>query len=445
MVRDISSNVQDEGIRYADGRPIAGSTIPQGAAAKAGADGQAGEEVLYLEEYYAAQKAKRRGLGFVKFIGELFKLQMLTERIMRECIKKLLDNVENLEEEEIESLCKLLSTVGRQLDNEKARSHMDVYFQRMPPTTIAAVHEQAAKDQAKAQIEKDQSVRSMGGREAMSRRGEQRGGQGQVGPDGWTSVTTPRPAGDLTQFGKISKRPLTFGPSSVFAVKSKDATKGREGSVSRTASTSNMFAMLNSEAAAEPPASGKSGRPPSRKASADFTQTGITEPPQRRKLNLLPRSKPDGSSSQAPSELPSEDEEEPSLTADQAKAKINENAKEFWAIRDLDEAEHYFIGLPQAFRGGFIDKLVGTALERKDVDAALLGQLFGRAHEKGICKDDVLEGGFLLNIEFIADIAIDVPAAYKLMAIMLKGSQLPKAKDRLLKEYEIGAIGVVCP
>ncbi|KIJ31256.1 hypothetical protein M422DRAFT_186254 [Sphaerobolus stellatus SS14] len=541
MMEKISSNVQDEGIRSADGRPIAGGQLfrkyllnrcqedfergwsmqeaaakaaeskaaddkaVKEAAAKAGADGQAGEEVLYSEEYYAAQKAKRRGLGLVKFIGELFKLQMLTERIMHECIKKLLGNVENPEEEEIESLCKLLSTVGRQLDNEKARSHMDVYFQRMrelaknlnnitsrmqfmlldvlelrdrkwiprtaqaAPTTIAAVHEQAAKDQAKAQIEKDQSVRAMGGREAMSRggsrRGEQRGGQGQVGPDGWTSVTTPRPAGDLTQFGKISKGPLTFGPSSVFAAKSKDAAKGREGSVSRTASTSNMFAMLNSEAAAEPPAPGKSSRPPSRKPSADFTQTGITETPQRRKLNLLPRSKPvqdegkvdeeGGSSSQAPSELPSEDEDEPSLTAEQAKAKINENVKEFWAIRDLDEAEHYFTGLPQAFRGGFIDKLVGTALERKEGDAALLGQLFGRAHEKGICKDDALEEGFLQNIEFIADIAIDVPAAYKLMAIMLKGSQLPKAKveelagkiavedepvvhpkDRLLKEYE---------
>jgi translation initiation factor 4G len=32
------------------------------------------EHVLYSEEYYAAQKAKRRSLGLIKFIGELFKL-----------------------------------------------------------------------------------------------------------------------------------------------------------------------------------------------------------------------------------------------------------------------------------------------------------------------------------------------------------------------------------
>jgi translation initiation factor 4G len=93
------------------------------------------EYALYSEEYYIAQKAKRHGLGLIKFIGELFKLQMLTERIMHECVKKLLGNVDNPEEEEIESLCKLLTTVGGILDTQKARAHMDVYFSRMKELT----------------------------------------------------------------------------------------------------------------------------------------------------------------------------------------------------------------------------------------------------------------------------------------------------------------------
>lgn len=37
---------------------------------------EAGEEVLYSDEYYAAQRAKRQGLDMIKFIDELFKLQM---------------------------------------------------------------------------------------------------------------------------------------------------------------------------------------------------------------------------------------------------------------------------------------------------------------------------------------------------------------------------------
>jgi translation initiation factor 4G len=84
-----------------------------------------------IDEYYAAQKAKRQGLGLITFIGELFKVRMLTERIMHECVKKLLGNIENPEEEEIESLCQLLKTVGQLLDTPKARAHMDVYFTRL--------------------------------------------------------------------------------------------------------------------------------------------------------------------------------------------------------------------------------------------------------------------------------------------------------------------------
>ncbi|KAI1788960.1 armadillo-type protein [Ganoderma leucocontextum] len=83
-------------------------------AAKAAADQNKDEEsTLYSVEYYAAQKAKRQGLGLITFISELFKLQMLTECIMHEWVKKLLGNVKNPEEEEIESLCKLLTTVGQ--------------------------------------------------------------------------------------------------------------------------------------------------------------------------------------------------------------------------------------------------------------------------------------------------------------------------------------------
>ena len=89
------------------------------------------ETVLYSDEYYAAEKAKRRGLGLVKFIGELFKLQMLTERIMHECIKQLLSKIENPEEEDIESLYRLLVTVGQAMDNERVRDHMSIYFSRM--------------------------------------------------------------------------------------------------------------------------------------------------------------------------------------------------------------------------------------------------------------------------------------------------------------------------
>lgn len=69
-----------------------------------------------LEE--AKDKARRRSLGNIKFIGELFKLNMLTEVIMHDCIVKLL---KNHDEESLECLCRLLSTIGKDLDFAKAK------------------------------------------------------------------------------------------------------------------------------------------------------------------------------------------------------------------------------------------------------------------------------------------------------------------------------------
>ena len=99
-------------------------------------EGEPKEAELMSDEYYAAQKAKRRGLGLVRFIGELYKLTMLTGRIMHECIRQMLSNVQDPDEEDMESLCRLLTTIGQQLENEpmrdgKSKAVMDIYFQRL--------------------------------------------------------------------------------------------------------------------------------------------------------------------------------------------------------------------------------------------------------------------------------------------------------------------------
>jgi translation initiation factor 4G len=142
MMETISPNVQDDGIRNADGKPITGGQLfrkyllnrcqedfERGWAAKDAAASAAAAKASEDAAVKKAQKhpANRALLGrvlhraegqatrsrLIQFIGELYKLQMLTERIMHECIKKLLGNVDNPEEEEIESLCRLLATVGK--------------------------------------------------------------------------------------------------------------------------------------------------------------------------------------------------------------------------------------------------------------------------------------------------------------------------------------------
>lgn len=72
-------------------------------------------------------QARRRSLGNIKFIGELFKLKMLTEAIMHDCVVKLL---KNHDEESLECLCRLLSTIGKDLDFEKAKVVKHEHTQR---------------------------------------------------------------------------------------------------------------------------------------------------------------------------------------------------------------------------------------------------------------------------------------------------------------------------
>ncbi|CAK9133473.1 unnamed protein product [Ilex paraguariensis] len=76
-------------------------------------------------------QARRRMLGNIRLIGELYKKKMLTERIMHECINKLLGQPENPDEEDVEALCKLMSTIGVMIDHPKAKERMDGYFDMM--------------------------------------------------------------------------------------------------------------------------------------------------------------------------------------------------------------------------------------------------------------------------------------------------------------------------
>ena len=95
-------------------------------------EGETEEAAMLSDEYYVAAAAKRRGLGLVRFIGELFKLGMLTSRIMHMCVKKLVDFEGMPDEAEVESLTSLLKTIGSNLDNEeKGHPAMDAYFERI--------------------------------------------------------------------------------------------------------------------------------------------------------------------------------------------------------------------------------------------------------------------------------------------------------------------------
>ncbi|XP_066154239.1 eukaryotic translation initiation factor 4 gamma 2 [Euwallacea fornicatus] len=77
------------------------------------------------------QTAKRKMLGNIKFIGELGKLEILSETILHRCIRELLVRRGDDPSEDLECLCQIMRTCGRILDTERGRNLMEQYFDRM--------------------------------------------------------------------------------------------------------------------------------------------------------------------------------------------------------------------------------------------------------------------------------------------------------------------------
>uniref|UniRef100_A0A8D0DE15 Eukaryotic translation initiation factor 4 gamma, 1a n=1 Tax=Sander lucioperca TaxID=283035 RepID=A0A8D0DE15_SANLU len=209
-------------------------------------------ERLKVELQDFKDKARRRSMGNIKFIGELFKLKMLTEAIMHDCVVKLL---KNHDEESLECLCRLFSTIGKDLDFEKAKPRMDQYFNQMDkiikerktssrirfmlqdvldlrksgwvprrgdqgPKTIDQIHKEAEMEEHREQIKVQQQLLSKkeggGGERGGGRMGGNMGGRGSHTPgggrtsqpqdEGWNTVpiSKNRPI-DTTRLSKITK------------------------------------------------------------------------------------------------------------------------------------------------------------------------------------------------------------------------------------------------
>uniref|UniRef100_A0A667ZR35 Eukaryotic translation initiation factor 4 gamma 1 n=1 Tax=Myripristis murdjan TaxID=586833 RepID=A0A667ZR35_9TELE len=271
------------------------------------ASGEEEKQRLLEELEEAKDKARRRSLGNIKFIGELFKLKMLTEVIMHDCIVKLL---KNHDEESLECLCRLLSTIGKDLDFEKAKPRMDQYFNQMEkiikerktssrirfmlqdvldlrrnnwvprrgdqgPKTIDQIHKEAELEEHREQMKVQQALISkkesgggpggrMGGGGPGGRGGPHTPGRSNLPQDeGWNTVpisTKNRPI-DTSRLSKITKTPVLDFNNQLLAPGGKGTWgswgKGSSGGTSakpadsgRSTSTLNRFSALQ-----QPPSS----------------------------------------------------------------------------------------------------------------------------------------------------------------------------------------------
>ncbi|OZJ03525.1 hypothetical protein BZG36_03411 [Bifiguratus adelaidae] len=431
---------------------------------------------LLTEEYYIAQKAKRRGLGLVRFIGELFKLQMLTVRIMHDCIQKLLSNVTDPGEEEVESLCKFMTTVGKDLDKDNGARYMNAYFELMGklskneklssrirfmlldvielrnvckwmprrdaagPKTLQQIHEDAAKAKEEESYLKSRSSSSGGRLPGMaqqllrenSSRGRDRSGPNTPtgnAPDGWNTVgnvpQTSRKVGDLTNFGKVDRtkgmRPSLGPSSSVFSSLSggKGWTKQSDASPNRKDDKASVPMT---------PTSSSIGTANMFSALGGEHHGEDAESKERPKLKLLPK----GTSLNAlelPAESPSSDgpsSQQPIDKPIDAEKMIKSMLEEFWAVRDIQELEYCVknLGGKEDNLTNFVVTSSSQAIERKLDEVLILAKAFSHLVAEDVLRKSILLKGFSEFLQLVDDISIDVPNACQFTGRLFKDSGL---------------------
>lgn len=217
-----------------------------------------------------------------------------------------------------------------------------------------------------------------------SKRRRKRGDHAQVSSGGAARPSSK--ATGLSKFGKIDKTAaMTFGPSSVF--QKGNMSNSRESTVRQ--GSSSMISMLH-------------GNPKIGPSTVRL----------------------DGKADEGPSGTPSVPSE-----AD-AKARVEEDSKEFFSIRDVEEAKVYFMKLPSEHRHLLVNKLVIKAVESRQADAQLVADLFNCVATRKLCSPTTFEEGFTPIAEIIDDIVIDAPKAMELFAIVIKGSRLHLDEER---------------
>ena len=86
------------------------------------------QELLKLSEEKLA-KAKRQSIGNVRFIGELFNVDVITEDIVNDCIARLLK--QESDEESLERVCCLIGTISKKVSTSNNAEKVVSYLKRM--------------------------------------------------------------------------------------------------------------------------------------------------------------------------------------------------------------------------------------------------------------------------------------------------------------------------
>uniref|UniRef100_A0A8C7UDR9 Eukaryotic translation initiation factor 4 gamma, 3a n=1 Tax=Oncorhynchus mykiss TaxID=8022 RepID=A0A8C7UDR9_ONCMY len=434
------------------------------------------QERLRLELEEAKDKARRRSIGNIRFIGELFKLKMLTEAIMHDCVVKLL---KNHDEESLECLCRLLTTIGKDLDFEKAKPRMDQYFNQMEkivkerktssrirfmlqdvidlrlhnwvsrradqgPKTIEQIHKEAKIEEQEEQRKVHQQL--------LSKDTKRR--PGQPGPWAKSSLRLTPQMDEKIQLGPRAS--LNWMKGSSGGAKASDSELSRSGgggaSLNRYSALQSTPSQpttppaqnpeydtrrtLGSRSSAgkersEKPLSSALPRPGSfvRGVSAKelLASPSLSPEEPRRELESIRRlsvsedkTEPECSRAREPEPVVSQSPDRPALSEEEMERKSKAIIDEFLHINDYKEAVQCVNELDLSSQlHVFVRVGVESTLERSQITRDHMGQLLFQLVQQGTLPKPQFFKGFADTLELADDMAIDIPHIWLYLAELL--------------------------
>ncbi|GAB1610039.1 eukaryotic translation initiation factor 4 gamma 1-like isoform X1 [Argonauta hians] len=429
-----------------------------------------------LDEAFSA--AKRRSIGNIRFIGELFKLRMLTEKIMHDCVSNLL---KSRDEESLECLCRLLKTVGKEVDSDVSKSTMKVYFQEMKdivnekktssrvrfmlqdaielrennwiprraennPKTIHEIHLEAEQEEkerkqnlenaaAKQRNYHHRGVGNGGSNTGMNpgpgARGSQSRGSSMSagGEDGWNTVTRSRL--DINKLRLPMKRDddVKLGPGGPVSAGWGRGSLGPLKGSQESERPGNRFYPLrgnDDEGRGQmylrrggSPGRSDVGRPLTSSSSASSSGS-------RSKISSFPSVESDKDSGLGARNIPKNSKTLPSSVRRESSQSREETEKEstvmilkdFYSSTDYEEAKLSIEGLPN--RQKFIVHAFNCILERTAPQRELSGKLLAVLMKEKIIDVESFTQGFMEILDVAEDMKIDIPKIWQYLGELIR-------------------------
>ncbi|CAG8492470.1 22699_t:CDS:2 [Gigaspora margarita] len=442
IMEKIDPEIVDKNVTNSEGKFVQAPSIEKG------------ELDLMSDEYFTVAEAKQYRNGLMRFIGEIFKLNMITERKMHECIKKML-NCQNevFDEEELEGLCKLMMTAGQQLDHIKSKSHMNDVINLRNNNWVPRRDKSMSSYGSSGQSVSSDDWNRIGGIKSVS---QQSGDLAKFGSISHNMVSS-RQAGDLAKFGSMSRskvpsRQFSLTPGGTISVSQvRDISKF--GSVSRSKVPSNQFSLTSGGATFAALTGGSKGWKTTKSedhkdknesmsltnsmfniygnlahfestetrkldkldsSSVDESKKFFPLSSKRKKIVLAPRTAPLTENLSTPKSVLADFSTNsiPAISKKVAERNINNIVESYFDIFDMNEVILFIKEQPKEFYSKVIEIFANKALEKKQDDVDKVIMLFNKLTIDNILDKSIFIGGFTATIEFLIDIGIDSPKSY---------------------------------